>query len=150
MVDLPPAYVIGSVTEPCVVHFKDVRHASDAPPHYYITIPLNDDVSLLLCIITSQIEKRTTFYSKTNKSAVSCLVPVDKQVLPFLTRESIIECNQPEILTKEELAKCVNPKHKFNVTQRDIPPDLKGKVLDAIKSSPLVEPFIKKMIEKAK
>ncbi|MDO8444529.1 MAG: hypothetical protein Q7T53_00235 [Deltaproteobacteria bacterium] len=150
MVDLPPSLVIGSVTNPCIIHFKDVKHASDAPPHYYVAVPLNDDVSLLLCIITSQIEKRTTFYSKSNKTAISCLVPVDKHALPFLTRESIIECNQPEVLPKEELVKRVNPKHKFNVTQRDIPPDLKGKVLDAIKRSPLVEPFIKKMVEKAK
>lgn len=150
MVDLPPSYVIGSITGTCVCNFKDVNHAPDAPPHYYITIPLSDKINLLLCIITSQIDKRTNFYNKAHKTSVSSLVAVNKHVLPFLTRDSIIDCNQPEILAKEELIKRVNPKHKFSVIQRELPLDLKLKTLEAIKNSPLVEPFIKKMIENAK
>ena len=33
---------------------KDVKHAKEAPPHFYITFPIKDDLTLIICIITYQ------------------------------------------------------------------------------------------------
>jgi len=101
---------------------------------------------LLLCVITSQIENRVWFYHRTNERAISALVHVDKNDLPFLDRASVIECNQPVLIRKNEMDKIIDPKHKFKIICRDIHRDIKEKIVSAINNSPIVKPFINKML----
>ncbi|KAF0144834.1 MAG: hypothetical protein FD156_1405 [Nitrospirae bacterium] len=148
MIDIHPNYVAKTLTGFCVVYFKNRRHAPDVPPHYHITIPVNDDSSLLLGYITDEIENRLWYYRKANKEdAITSLVRVDKNILPFLKHESIIECNQALLVSKQEFDKIVDPKVKLDIKMRDIPKELKEKIIEAIKKSPVVKPFIKKLIK---
>jgi hypothetical protein len=71
---------------------------------------------------------------------------VDKTVLSFLKHESIIECNQPVFVSKQEFDKIIDPKTKLEIKLRDISEDLKKEIVKAIKNSPVVKPFIKKLI----
>jgi hypothetical protein len=41
----------------------------------------------------------------------------------------------------------VDPDHKFKVVARDVPDEVKEKIIKAIKASPIVKPFIKKMVK---
>ena len=119
-----------------MLYFKNLRHAPDAPPHYHITVPINDDSSLLLCYITSEIENKLWYYRRSNKEdAISCIVHVDKTTLSFLKHKSIIECNQPLLVSKQEFDKIIDPNIKLVVKTRDIPEELKRKIVKATKDS---------------
>lgn len=144
--DIPIDLISKSLTGYCVCRFKNINFAPEAPPHYYVVIPIKDDSNLLLCIITSQIENKVWYYHKKNDKAISCLVRIDTNTFPFLEKESVIECNQPFLIPKNELIKVVDQKHKFSVVTRNIPAEIKKKIVKAINDSPLVKPYIKKML----
>ncbi len=146
MVEIPPELIAKSLSGFCVCYFKNAEHAPEAPPHYHISVPITDDSSLLLTVITSQIENRERFYRRTNKSALSCLIKVTNKELLFLKKDSIIECNQPQLIRKIDFDKTIDPDHQFAVISRDISDNIKEKIVKAIKASPIVKPFIKKMV----
>jgi hypothetical protein len=81
------------------------------------------------------------------KTPLLLYVAVDKSTLSFLKKESIIDCNQPVHVHKSKFSKIVDPDHNFKVISRDIPDDLKKRIVDAVKASPIVKPFIKKMLK---
>lgn len=145
--DFPPEYIAETLTGFCICFFRNTTHDPDAPPHYHITVPVSDDTSLLLCVITSQVENKACFYQKTNKDALLSLVSVNKRSLSFLKKESLIDCNHPMLVHKSKFGKIVDPDHKFKIVTRDIPDEIKDRIVDAIKDSPIVKPFIKKMIK---
>ncbi len=145
--DIPPELVAKTLSGFSVCYFKNEEHQPDAPPHYHITVPINDDSSLLLTVITSQVETRQKYYERTNKEALSSLVTVSKKDLKFLKKKSIVECNQPQLIRKIDFNKIVDPDHDFKIVARDIPNELKEEIVQAIKASPIVKPFIKKMIK---
>ena len=144
--DIPPDFVAKTLAGFCVCYFKNTTHDPEAPPHYHITVPVSDDSSLLLCIITSQIENKAWYYHKTKEAAESSLVLVDKGDLHFLKKASVIDCNQPILIHKNKFYKIIDPDHKFEVVSRNISTEVKKKIVKAIKDSPIVKPFIKKMI----
>lgn len=145
--DFPPEFLTEALTDFCVCYFKNSTHEPEAPPHYHITIPVSNDTSLLLCVITSQVKNKAWYYQKTNTDALPSLVSVNKHSLSFLKKESLIDCNHPLPIHKNKFGKIVDPDHKFEIVTRDIPADLKEKIIKAIKDSPIVKPFIKKMIK---
>ena len=53
-----------------VCYFKDVQHDVESPPHFYITIPCKDDSYLVLCIITSKIERKKIIIEENKKHLV--------------------------------------------------------------------------------
>ena len=101
----------------------------------------------MLCFITSQIENKAWYYHKINEAAESCLVRVGKNDLSFLKKASVIDCNQPILIHKNKFSKIIDPDHKFEVVTRNIPKEIKEKIVKAIKDSPIVKPFIKKLIK---
>jgi hypothetical protein len=146
-VGVPLSLVIKNLTGFCVCHFKNINHAPESPPHYYVTIPIEDDLNLLLCVITSQIENRVWYYRRINEKAISCLVRLDKDSFSFIEKESIIDCNRPFLIPKNELSKIVDPNHKFKVVVKNIPSNIKTAIIKAINNSPIVKPFIKKLLK---
>ena len=79
-------------------------------PHYYIILPTRDkNEIIILSMITSQINKKLKVY-KDDKVALDSLLYVDGEILDFLTKESLIDCNTPfktnidEILKKDKLS----------------------------------------------
>lgn len=145
--DFPPNYIANTLSGFSVCYFKNTTHEPEAPPHYHITVPITDESYLLLCVMTSQVENIAWYYHKTNEEAESCLVLVNKHDFHFLKKDSIIDCNQPVLEYKNKFEKLVDPDHKLEVITRDIPDDVKERIVKAIKDSPIVKPFIKKLIK---
>jgi hypothetical protein len=125
--DLPPEVLPNSIKDFCILFFKDVKHAQEAPPHFYVTFPIKDDLNLIICVISFQIESRERHYKRTNPKGIKSLVPIDNSIFSFLDRnkESIIDGNQSEFLSKEELKKRIDPKGPCEVKEGKIPSYLK-------------------------
>lgn len=142
---IPPSLQISSITSPCICHFKDKKHQAAGPPHFYVVIPVNGAIDLVLTMVTSQIESITGYYSNYPKAFAS-LVAVDANVLPFLNRQSLINCNQIELIAKTELAKKFDPAHGFEMKMPAVPDVLMAKIIEAVENSPIVKPVIKKLL----
>lgn len=145
--DLPPELIGESLGGYCICYFKHKDHAQEVPPHYWITIPSKNNSWVLLCIITSQIEKRERHYQKVNSNALPSLVKVTPTDLPFLVKESVIDCNKVLLVEKRSFYKVIDPKYKFRIITWDVPKDLQKRITVAVKSSPLVLPYIKNSLK---
>jgi hypothetical protein len=146
-VKLPLSVIAACLQDYSIIYFKSSQHDPKAPPHYHITVPINDDLSLLLCLITSEVENKVWYYRKTNGKAIDSLVKVNPETLPFLKKESIVECNQPILIRKSELSRLVDDKHSFKMINCEVPSGVRSKLISAIKNSPIVKPFIKKLLK---
>lgn len=146
MVNIPPEIQIRTIASPCVCHFKDKKHRPEGPPHFYVIIPVNAATDLILTMITSQVQRKRNYYSRTNAKALTGLVAVDSLELPFLNRESLIDCNSIELVPKVELLKMVDPAHGFELRTPTVPEELKNRIVVAMKNSPIVKPAIKKLL----
>lgn len=145
--EIPLNLIAQSLDGFCVCYFKHIDFDQAAPPHFYVTVPINDDASLLLCIITSQIENKIWYYHrKDTDEAISCLIQVNSNDFSFLNRDSVIDCNQPTLIYKNDLGKIVDQKHGFQIIKRGMPVEIQEKILKAIIDSPLVKPVIKKIL----
>jgi len=131
-----------------VIRFKDIAHDRKAPPHFYFAISIKPGTLFLLCIITSRVEKRLFYYQGINPKAAQSLVRLETGSLPFLTKESLADCNSAELLSSEEILSRVSPEKGLAVECREIPSGLKQRVTAAILNSPLVTPAIKKLLSK--
>jgi hypothetical protein len=147
--DLPSEDLLNSIRDFCVIYFKDSKHQKDAPPHFYVTFPVRDALSLIICIITSQVATQKEYYRRTNAKAEKCLIQVSNDVFSFLDRKknSVIDCNQAELLSKEELRKRIDSQTPFEIKERKIPSFLKKEVGSAIIRSPLIPKSIKNLIK---
>ncbi len=141
--ELPYSVLIESITNFCVCKFKDINHSPDAPPHYYINVPIDDDNSLLLCIITSKIEKKIQYYPR---EAHRGFVFVNENRLSFLDRKCIIDCNNPILISQKELKDRIDNRYGFEIISRNIPSSLKKDIINSIKKSPVVREYIKKKL----
>ena len=147
--DLPPHVVVNSIDDPCVVHFKDIKHDETAPAHYYIVLPVPGDKGVVICIITSQLDKKISYYERVNKKAIAGLVHPDQHDLAFLNPEkrSIIDCNSAELLSKGQLNHRVDASHGIKIEQREVSVGLVAKVKNAVLNSPVVRPNVKKALK---
>jgi hypothetical protein len=147
--DLPPEVLLNSIRDFCVIYFKDKQHSKDAPPHFYVTFPIKDDLTPIICIITSQVKTQREYYRRVNPKAGKCLIPVSNDIFSFLDRDkkSVIDCNKAELLSKEELRKRIAPSVPLKIKEKIIPSYLKRDICGAIIQSPLIAPFIKKIIK---
>jgi len=148
VIALPPQVVINSINDFCVLYFKDLNHEKDAPSHFHIVFPVNNESGLILTIITKQIDKRIDYYQRRQKEdAVNALVFVDKDIFDFLTQKSVADCNRAELLTKTELLQRIDLRKEMFIKCRDIPSFLKKEICSAIRKSPLISPQVKKMVK---
>lgn len=135
-----------------VYYYKDSTHSAGSPPHYNILIPIQDDSSLLICLITSQLNKKIDYYrnmhntSQTRQRLLKSLVFVGKKELPFLDKDSIIDCNQAVYLTRDEFKKRILYKEEFKIIDKLIPTEIKKNIIAATKNSPLIPSSIIKLI----
>ena len=143
--EIPPGVLLNSIKDFCILYFKDVKHTKEAPTHFYVAFPVKDDLNLIICIITSQIESREKYYKNTNLKAVKSLVPIDRNIFSFLNKKSIIDCNRAELLSKEELERRIDG--PCEIKERKIPLYLKREVGSAIIQSPLIASYVKRLIK---
>lgn len=139
---------IQKLTGCSILYFKDSSHDEDVPPHYHLVIAPSDPADFVICLMTSKVEKRKEYYGRVNKKAVQSLVKVDSATLSFLKKPSVIDCNRAELIRRRDLIKRVDHDHTFKIECRDaeIPGALKDQVIAAIKNSPLINNYIKKLI----
>jgi hypothetical protein len=148
-VDLPPALILDGISNFCILFFKDTKHDPEAPPHFWVIFPVNPITRFSMTIITSQIENRKKYYQE-NSKALKCLVKITNDIFDFLDREreSVIDCNKTELLSKEELIKRIDPAGPCEIkTTGKFPPFLKREIFSAIDQSPLISPSIRKIIK---
>lgn len=146
MIHLPIEAIIKSIESPCICHFKDINHPKDSPCHFYVVIPVNNTSDLILCIITSKKEKRKAYYNRIKPKASESLVKINRQDFPFLNRDSIVDCNRAELISKNIFKKRIDSNHNLKIKVRNIEPSVLKKIKTAIKNSPLVASYIKELI----
>jgi len=147
VIQIPPRVVLQSLQDWCILHFKDISHDPTAPSHWYFTIPINPGALFVLCIITSQVEKRVYYYQKINPKAAQSLVRLEARSFSFLPKESLIDCNKTELLTIEEIERRIKKDVGLDIENPEIPSALKQKIKAAIINSPLVPKSIKKHLD---
>lgn len=157
MIDLPPKTFISSIDGPCIFHFKSREHDKDSPPHYYLIVPLWED-GLLTIMMTSQLDKRISFYERNPKGnrLIDCLVHVDSNRFDFLSREkkTVLECNRARMVSPSELESVIDPDVPAKIVCREngIPPELIKNSLLAVSRSPMqskkVQTAVKEYLQK--
>lgn len=146
--EIPPEITLPNIEKACILFFKDLRFDPSAPPHFYITIPLEPGKIFVLCIITSQIEKRRNYYSKGNPEALNSLIIIEKGYFNFLRKDSLIDCNQTEILTRRQFLERIDMEFGLEIKLNYLPFNLGKEILNAIVKSPLISQKVKDMISK--
>ncbi len=127
-----------------VFYFENIEHNEDnRKPHYHIAIKTNNNAYIVVVMFTSQIEKREK-HRAINPDAYSSLVYADEKDFNFLTTKSVIDCNNPIYKTKEELNAVID---NLQAIPTDISDVFKSKIIDAIKTSPIVRRNIKKALD---
>lgn len=129
-----------------IVRFQD-KKLQYPEPHWYVLIP-TDSSHFLIAIITSQAAKRKEYYKRTFKpKAVVSLVKINNDDFGFLKRgkDSVVECNQVEYLSIQEIIHRVEEDKGFEIEKEQVPAYLKKEVVSAINNSPIVKPFMKKL-----
>lgn len=126
-----------------VFYFRSKSHSKEAPPHYHIALPINSNEYILLVMFTSQVDKIKKSLSS-NEKALECLFELSPDDWSFLTKPTIINCNLPTYLTKEEL--CAQIDGKVDIFNEIVPLSYLDEIKLRIKKSPLVKPAIKKKI----
>lgn len=145
--DLPLQVFANSIDATCICLFRNSNHKGSETPHYHILIPCSDNRYLVVCHITKQIENRIWYYRRSEKiEAIECLVKVNNADFDFLTTDSVIECNQAEIILRGEFDCIIHPSHGCKLIIDNIPIELTEEIKSAINKSPLVKPFIKKIL----
>lgn len=99
---------------------------------------------VLLTLITSQVDKKKRFYKLSNPKLLESLIIISSDDIDVLSKESCIDCNQPIFLTKEELLAKIDGSIEFIEVKMDM--NLKEKIIQAIKKSPMVRDEIKEQI----
>lgn len=129
----------------CIVHFQD-KKLPYPDLHWYVLIPAIS-LHFIVVIITSQGQKRADYYRGTPQveKAVNSLVKINNDEFSFLSKDSVIECNQAEYLDIQEIVHRTEEDKDFKIEQEKIPGYLKKEIVSAINNSPLVPPFIKKL-----
>lgn len=131
-------------TQRSVFYFENIEHDEDnRKPHYHIAIKTNNNEYIIVLMFTSQIEKREA-HRASNLDAYSSLVYADETDFDFLVKKSVIDCNSPIYKTREELKAIIE---NFRVIETDIPDDFTNKLIEAIKTSPIVRRNIKKALD---
>jgi hypothetical protein len=154
--DLPLRALVGNLSHPCAgftaCHFKDTKHTPDAPAHFHIIISLNDNESIVLCIVTSQMQKLARYYQAAMESdaCLDSMVPLDSSDFGFLDRGCVVDCNQAELLPIIELEKRIDQKYEpaFKIMAHDgqFKGDIKQKIVKGILNSPVVKGIVKKRV----
>jgi hypothetical protein len=130
-----------------ICHFRDKAHRCDAPLHYRVFVPINDESYVLLCLITSKVQKRKDYYHG-DENFLRSLIELNKNDLKFLREDSVIDCNRAELMSKGKLFSRISMEDIFEIKCNDheIPNLLKKRIIGAINCSPMIKPEIKKLL----
>jgi hypothetical protein len=135
-----------------LIRFKDKTHDKSAPPHFWVSISVNNDQRILLSIVTTQMSKLEQRYmADDEEKALESLVPLSGSDMKAITKPCVINCNETVLLSLQQLLERIdptycNPKSKtpfeFTHYDEDFNSELKAKIIHAIYSSPYVIPEV--------
>jgi hypothetical protein len=141
-----------------LVHFKDITHDKDAPPHLWVLISISDNQHILLSIVTTQMSKLERKYmADDEEKALESLVPLSDSDLSKISKRCVINCNATVLLSVQQLLEKIdktycNPRSKnyfdFVHYDEDFDSELKSRIIDAICDSPYVLPEVKDCIDR--
>lgn len=126
-----------------VYYFKNREHTNIDNPHYHIAIPTKNGGFVLLVMFTSQIEGKQEHYGLVNPRALNSLVFANSSQCNFLTKDSVIDCNQPIYKSREELGAII---FDIEYRQATLSDDFIKEIKRTINESPIVRPHIKNAI----
>jgi len=130
-------------TQRTVFYFENIEHDEDRrKPHYHIAIKTNNNTYILVVMFTSKVKKREA-HRLSNPDAYTSLVYADETDFDFLTEPSVIDCNDPIYKTQDELSAIMD---NLQPIETYIPDEFIDKIITAIKTSPIVRPYIKKSL----
>jgi hypothetical protein len=132
------------ITDFCIVHFQD-KKLQNPDVHWYVFIPTGSS-HFLIIMITSKGTKRKEYYRRTSKpKATGSLVKISNDEFSFLRKDSVVECNQTEYLSIQEIVHRVEEVKGFRIEEEPVPAYLKREIVSAINNSPIAKPFMKKL-----
>ncbi len=135
-----------------VLHFQHARHKHNPKPHYWLFVPVRDDSYLCFCMFTTQHERLYEFYTKSAhaETAQASLHFVPHGTFTFLNaaKGSVIDCNNPELVTRQDMNRIVSTSVPCRLLAEGcaIPPDVRKSVVEKIRSSPRVKPFVRRLL----
>lgn len=143
-IPVPVELFIRNLKNWAVIFFED-RCITDSAhsKHFHILIPTKDDDFIVVCLITSQIEKKAAFYAPTGEDEY--LVYVEHKDISLLDRKSVIDCPQAELLDKNTLLNRIKSWEQ-NLSELGLNDSIKKKIYSAIKASNMVSQEIKDII----
>jgi len=124
-------------------YFKNIDFDQVAPAHYHIAIPISSDEFVMLTLITSQLRKQIDFANQQSIKYQESLVIVNPEDLSILSKQSVINCNNILVYTREELDTKI---HSIEFKDCDIPEELINRLIKAIRNSPVVKERYKKLL----
>jgi len=131
-------------TQRTVFYFENTEHDEDRrKPHYHIAIKTNNNAYILVVMFTSKVKKRQ-LHRSSNPDAYSSLVYADEKDFDFLREPSVIDCNSPIYKTRDELSAIME---NLQPIETYIPDEFRDKIITAIKTSPVVRPYIRKSLD---
>jgi hypothetical protein len=140
--------LLKQITDFRIVRFQD-NGLTNSGLHWYVAIPVEDSF-LLICIITSKGKERAAYYKRTKQPrAADCLVPLSNDEFAFLHKDSVVNCNEADYVSIDELVQRVDLTAGFVIEKEKVAAYLKEKVVSAIIKSPLVPKAIGKLAKKA-
>lgn len=120
--------------------------------HFWVTVPSGRETIVLVCMVTKQAEKRKEYYRrKENFGAIPSLIAVPVGTFDFLPEpDTVVECNLTISLDFETFKEKVEWK-SFSPKCRDntIPADLKKRIIQGIKDSPVVSYADKALVKQS-
>lgn len=142
MIDFPPSTYIPLISSTEILYFKHLSHDKNAPPHNFVTIPGTNN-HLITVTISSQIEKISSWYTGRNLEGLIILEP---NTLNYLPLKSLINCNSPDMYSREDFVKkVIDPTGPWIIRGR-IDDGLDERIKTAIKNSILAKPKIVKAL----
>jgi len=97
-----------------------------------------------LVMFTSKVNNKKEHYSLVNEDALSSLVFANKDNFSFLSKDSVIDCNQPIYKSREELGAIIK---NLEYKEANLTTELIEEIIKAIKTSPIVRRNIKKALK---
>ena len=127
-----------------VYYFENVEHGDNPQPHYHIAVPTTNGDFILLVMFTSQVDRKIEYYTLANNKALESLVHAKENDFYFLTKDSVIDCNQPIFKTREELSSIIK---NIEYREADLTDEIIDKIKEAINKSPIVRRNVKNAIK---
>ena len=128
--------------------FKNTSYEGDAPAHYHFAIKTNNSNYIMLTMLTSQVAKKKSYYSD-SQTDLNSLVEISDNEINQISNElhlsSCIDCNSPIVKTSEELLAKIDIE-SFKYIEANINKELIDRIINAIKNSRHVKPYIKNLL----